>query len=233
MTESNAVDARLIPTYTVPEAAHYLRMSPATLGAWARGTTYSSGGEKKRFRPVLKLPEKAGGLLSFVNLVEAHVLYALRRKHRVQLPTVRKALTFLKKQFDQDNPLAYESFQTNGIDLFVDRYGQLINASRSGQTEMREMISFHLARVQHDKGGLARRLFPFVRSGLADQPTPVVIDPRISFGRPVISNTGVPTVVVAQRYKAGESIAELGKDYECPGELIEEAVRCELELDAA
>ena len=61
----------------------------------------------------------------------------------------------------------------------------------------------------------------------------MVIDPHISYGRPVLVGTGIPTAVVAERYKAGESIDELAEDYGRSRKEIEEANRCELCLEAA
>ncbi len=49
----------------------------------------------------------------------------------------------------------------------------------------------------------------------------------------MLAGTGIATSTVAERYKAGESIAALVDDYGRPPEEIEEAVRCELRLDAA
>jgi uncharacterized protein (DUF433 family) len=39
--------------------------------------------------------------------------------------------------------------------------------------------------------------------------------------------------VIADRYKAGESMQALAEDYERPPHDIEEAIRCELHLQAA
>jgi uncharacterized protein (DUF433 family) len=61
----------------------------------------------------------------------------------------------------------------------------------------------------------------------------VVIDPRISFGRPVLAGSGIPTAVIADRYKAGESVDELADDYGRKRLEIEEAIRCELAERAA
>jgi hypothetical protein len=44
---------------------------------------------------------------------------------------------------------------------------------------------------------------------------------------------GIATDVIAQRYKAGESIAELADDYDRSQGEIEEAIRCELYREAA
>ncbi len=61
----------------------------------------------------------------------------------------------------------------------------------------------------------------------------VVINPYVGFGRPVISGTGIPTVVIAERWKAGESFDSLMEDYGLEKEKIEEAIRCEFEIKAA
>ena len=61
----------------------------------------------------------------------------------------------------------------------------------------------------------------------------MVIDPHVSFGRPVITGTGILTAVIAERYKAGEAIAELAEDYGRESLEIEEAIRCELTSRAA
>ena len=81
--------------------------------------------------------------------------------------------------------------------------------------------------------GIPVRLYPFTRERKSKEPKAIVIDPYISFGRPVLIGTGIATSVIAQRYKAGESIAELAEDYGRSMSEIEEAIRCELWLDAA
>ena len=58
------------------------------------------------------------------------------------------------------------------------------------------------------------------------------MDPRVQFGRPCLLGTGVPTDVIAERYKAGESIESLVEDYGQAREHIEEAIRYELPLAA-
>ena len=68
---------------------------------------------------------------------------------------------------------------------------------------------------------------------LADEPRAIAMDPYVSFGRPMLVGTGIPTAIVAERYKAGESIQELAYDYDLLPSLIEEAIRCELEMKAA
>ena len=97
---------------------------------------------------------------------------------------------------------------------------------------MREIISAALRRIDRDPAGVPIKLYPFTRSAMDETPTMVVIDPRLSAGRPVIAGTGVATHLIAERYKAGESISDLAHDYERGHEEIEEAIRCELQAAA-
>ena len=225
-------DPRLVPAYSVAEAARYLRMHEATLRSWVVGRLYPAGGHTKRSRPLSHLDDPGKQYLSFINLVEAHVLAAIRRRHGVKLPKVRKALDYIHRQFSAERPLIDQAFQTNGLDLFVERYGELINASREGQHAMKEIIGVYLRRIERDAKGLPIKLYPFTRDTQSDaapasDPRVVVMNPAISFGRPVSAGTGVPVSSIYERYKAGDSVADLVRDFRLETSAIEEAIRCE------
>jgi uncharacterized protein (DUF433 family) len=225
-------DARLTPAYSLAEAAHYLRMPEGTLRSWVVGRWYPVAGQSKRSRPLIHLDDPQRQYLSFINLVEAHILAAIRRRHGVKLPKVRAALDFVKRQFHVERPLIAETFQTDGLDLFVERYGDLMNASREGQQAMKEIISVYLKRVERDSKGLPIKLYPFTRDTVSEaapksDPRVVVMNPAVSFGRPVIAGTGIPVLSIYERYKAGDSVAELAQDFSLDTSAIEEAIRCE------
>jgi uncharacterized protein (DUF433 family) len=46
-------------------------------------------------------------------------------------------------------------------------------------------------------------------------------------GRPVVEGTRIPTAVIAQRFKAGEGVNALAKDYHLSKEKIEAAIQYE------
>lgn len=227
-----STDPRELPAYGIGEASHYLGIPLATLRSWVRGRHYPTEAGRRYFKPVISLPDPRFGSLSFINLVEAHVLEAIRRKHRIPLPKVRSAMDYVQRRFGSEHPLAKQKFETDGVDLFVSRFEDLIAASEGGQLAMRELIKVRLRRIEHDASGLAARLYPFTRQNGADQPKFVVIDPLISFGRPTITGTGITTSILAERYKAGDSMDALAEDYGCERAQVEEAVRCELALAA-
>ncbi len=225
-------DPRLQAAYTLAEAAHYLRMPPATLRSWLYGRPYPVSGRTKRSSVLIHLDDPDHKYLSFINLVEAHVLAAIRRHHGVKLPKVRSALDYVRKQFDINRPLIDQTFQTDGLDLFVERYGDMINVSRKGQRAMKEVIAAYLQRIDRDSVGLPIKLYPFTRdtdsaSFPKDDPRVVVMSPSVSFGRPVIVGTGIPVAAIYERYRAGDSIAGLAQDFRLDISAIEEAIRCE------
>jgi len=224
---------RDLPAYSISETSHYLGIPTATIRSWVRGRSYPTGTGPKRFQPVIDVPDGDSQALSFVNLVEAHVLGAIRREHRIPLHKVRSALRFVTSSYHAEHPLANQQFETDGLDLFVEKLGDLINVSQEGQFAIRTLLEAHLRRIDRDSHGLAVRLYPFTRTGLADEPRIIVIDPLVSFGRPVLVGTGIATSVIAERYKGGETMDALAGDYGRQRQEIEEAIRCELQLSAA
>ena len=221
------------PSYGVTEASHYLRIPIATLRSWVLGRYYSTESGRQFFRPIISIPDKKPSLLSFMSLVEAHVLDAIRRQHSVSLKNIRTALAYLQRKFPSKHPLADQTFETDGLDLFIQKYGHLINISQDGQLAMKNLLEAHLQRIERSPSGAPIKLYPFTRKKEIKEPKAVVIDPYVSFGRPVLAGTGIATAVIAERYKAGESMHELAKDYDRPQDEIEEAIRCELQLEAA
>jgi uncharacterized protein (DUF433 family) len=224
-------DPRNVPTYRVSEAARYLRIPVGTVRSWVAGRRYPTTKGHQFFAPLIPLADSS--LLSFINLVEIHVLRAIRKHHKIQLDKVRVALDYLESQLQVTHPLAHSEFRTDGIDLFIDRYGTLINASLAGQGILKEVLNFHLQRIEPDDTGLAIKIYPFTRSQEINSPRLVVIDPRIAFGQLVMVGTGIPTKIVAERYVAGDSVEDLADDYNCAHHLIEEAIRCEMPCSAA
>jgi uncharacterized protein (DUF433 family) len=214
-------DPRGQPSYQLSEAAHYLNVPVSTVRWWALG--------RDHYAPLILPASTQPVLLSFLNLVELHVLAAIRRHHNVPLPKIRNAIEFLGRRFRSRHPLLARELQTDGLDLFIDYFGSHVNISADGQTAMRSVLEAALRRIERDAAGIPIRLHPFACSRIDDSPSIVVIDPRVSAGRPVIAGTGLATEIIAERFKAGESIEELARDYDRPEREIQEALRCELE----
>ena len=150
----------------------------------------------------------------------------------ISMPKVRAALDYVQSVLKTPRPLANRQFKTDGVELFVEHYGGLINANRQGQMEMKEMLGNALVRVEWDDAGQPVRLFPYTRKEPSDSADLIMIDPSVSGGRAVIRDSRIAVEVVAERYKTGESIHDLAQDYGRDPDEIEEAIRCELKIAA-
>ena len=217
------LDSRNEPAYSITEAGRYLRLSPATLRSWFLGRPYPTTQGLSQFAPVLKLAKRDPATLSFSNLIEAHVLQSLRTEHGVPLGAVRQALAYAQRELKIDQLLLREELCTAGGELFLDRYVELMNLSASGQLAMRKVFEAHLKRVEWGRLRFPVRLYPFLVSESADAKT-IVIDPQISFGRPVVSKAFVSTRSIVDRIDAGEKVEDVARDYDLTREAVEGAV---------
>jgi uncharacterized protein YjiS (DUF1127 family) len=104
------------PAYPLAEAAHCLALPPSTLRSWILGRDYETKQQPKRFQPVVEVAQRSPVVLSFRNLVEAHVLSAIRREHEIPLRLVRRAIRWLKQRRGTRYPLS-ELAKDYGRDL--------------------------------------------------------------------------------------------------------------------
>jgi uncharacterized protein (DUF433 family) len=215
------------PAYFIRDAAHYLGLPTRTVRDWVLGRDYPTEAGKARSPALIDPADPKRRLLSFLNLVEIHVIASIRRVHQLKLKAVRGAINYLKREFDPKHPLLDRQMLTDGTRLFIERYGNLVDISADGQLYLKEILETYLKRIEWDERHIPIRLFPFTRPSVENAPQFVVIDPRVRSGRPCIAGTGVPTSIIAERHRAGDSIRLLVEDYGRPQEEIEEALRYE------
>lgn len=209
-----------MPVYGISEASRYLKIAPATLRSWVIGRRYPKGHGSGYFRPLIKLEDKELRLLSFNNLIEGYVLRALRQEHGVSIKAVRRALDYAQSEFDIQRLLLSRELLTAAGELFLRRYGELINLSKSGQLALRKMLEAHVRRIEWDKE-LPVRLYPFIDF---DKEKLIAIDPEIKFGRPVIIRKGISTSIIVERIDAGESPVAIADDYDLDQHEVELAI---------
>ena len=221
-------DPREMPLYTVGQVSHHLRESNSTVRSWFAGRGYPTAGGEARSEPILRPAQSSPIRLSFHNLIEVHMVRALRSAHGSKMHQVRSAIEYAKSTLEIDRLLLRDDLQAASGDLFLE-IGELLNLSRSGQVGMRRVWLRHLTRVEFDEDRLPTRLFPFYPVAIDDESDArtIVIDPRISFGRPVIARGSISTAAVSQRYNAGESIPDLAHDFDVLEREIEDAIAYE------
>jgi helix-turn-helix protein len=194
-------DPRELPAYTVAEASRYVSVPPATLRSWFSGRTYPKAGGIGSFKRILT-PADSRGHLSFRNLVEAHVLRGLRTRHGIRIRTIREALKVAEEHLGIEHLLyRHHELLAGERSLFLRYYGELLHLDASEQIAMRRVLEAFLSRVEWDDKHLPIRLFPFFR-GVESERRAVVIDPQVSFGRPILARSGIGTAALVQRIDA-------------------------------
>ena len=219
-----AKDEKLeLPLYGLSEAALYLRLPIKTLEYWAFGRGHVA--------PMIRVAGKHPRSFSFMNLLECHMLSAMRSLYDLRLPKIRRAVARLNKNSAFSHPLIEQPLYTNRFDILIKEIDKLVNISRGGQLAIPEIVGVHLERIEHDKGVF--RFYPFVRERSASEPKLILINPALGFGKPVIAGTGISTAVIAARFNARESVPALAKEYGLEEKQIEEAIRWETRAVAA
>ncbi len=111
-----------VAAYTLAEAARYARLPVATLRAWTLGRQYPTTEGGGRFPPLIRPASRQPPLLSFSNLIEAHVLRSLRTEHGVSVKAVRSALAYAEKALRIERLLLRPELRADAGMLLLDRY---------------------------------------------------------------------------------------------------------------
>ena len=210
------------PTYSVAEAARYTGISSASVARWRAGYTYRTHVGPRHSGPLTGGPPS--GLLSFNELIEVAIVAAARHAS-VPMRAVRRAVEAAQLVYGVERPLVLMKFMHDGREIFIRELeaggsSRYVNLSRYGQVAWD-----HVRDVLRDldyESGVALRWWPGGRA------TPIVIDPRISFGRPYVVRKGVSTDAIRGRFLAGESLELIVDDLDLTEDEAEAALRFEL-----
>jgi uncharacterized protein (DUF433 family) len=157
------------------------------------------------------------------------------RRLGVRLDRLRQAHEYLRKTFRVEYPFAQLGVKTDGVSVLAEYL-----AREGGWTLRRRMVT--------DRGGhlgwpdaIQQRFDQFdyehelaVRWHPRGRENPIVVDPRIAFGAPIIEQAGIATWVIRERYEAGEEIPEIEEDFGVTHEQVVAALAFEgIELQAA
>ena len=222
------------PLYTITEAADIVKVPPSTLTTWARGYVRRPPGRPEvRGDPIITSvgePRRSQPLIPFVGLTEAAVLAAVRGSG-VPMQRIRPALRQLQQGLGLRHALAHKKLYTDGAELLYDfserhpdeaagRAARRLVVIRNRQCVFTEVIEEYLRGFQYSGDGYVE-LFRVP----AYRHAKVVVDPARSSGAPIFVTGGYRVEDVVGRFLAGESVAELRKEFGIPTDQIEDAVR--------
>lgn len=227
--------------YSRGEVARLLNLSSNRVSSWIRGYRYTWGPKERRRHgeqpSVIKtdIPIIGGSVaVSFLELVELLVVKQFRDEG-IPLQTVRVAWNHAAQAFKTRHPFANRRVFTDGGHIFMalrdDDFAPDVLEVSSRRSPF-QIIAGPIFRHSLDEfefdeqTELARRWWPLGRK------VPVVVDPKIAFGAPVVSGTRVPTTIIA-RYAETRSIKVVADAFDLPRERVEAAVKFESRLARA
>ena len=211
--------------YTVPMAGRLLGEAPATIDRWAfgyrrRGRSYASAINTE----VAAL--EGTRVVTFLELVELMFVKALLESG-LSWPNVREASRVAARLLSNEpHPFATKRWFADAAAIYL-RLGQehdeglLIEVAGHAQVAMEPVLKPYLTQLDFDVRGLAQRWYPMGFN------TPVVVDPRRSFGTPVGARSGVPTETIADLHRAGDSVSTIAAWYRMDESEVEAALEFE------
>ena len=198
-----------LPVYEIAEAARYADVAPNTVAAWHK-TEFLSSKDK-------------GASLNYMQLIEVAVV-ATFRKMGVKLDAIRAARAYAARKLQAEYPFAVYRFKVEARHLFLDstqvdvKPDTVLQADQGGQLTWQHMIG-RLSEFDYEDEGFVTQWH------VAGRRSPIVIDPRKSFGAPTVK--GIPTWVIKGRWQAGESNADIADDFGIKKDEVREALKFE------
>ena len=232
-----ATDTLDAPRYCCADAARLVGLSPGQVRRYLRGYTYKSrnaqGGLEARQRPALTRPHKAGAdepYASFLDLADLLIVRKLLDR-RFTLHAIRGFIEDVWR-LTESTHVANERFYTLDRSAFI----QLVPTSGAAVQELGKAGQLSLFReYQLDRlnlefearSGLALRWFPSGKRGK------VMLDPHISFGRPVLTSANIPTYSIYDLYLGeNKDAAAVARWYDISQRDVEAALEYQRRLAA-
>jgi uncharacterized protein (DUF433 family) len=210
--------------FTLRESAAYLDLPASTLHQWARPSDGPG---------LVTIFSRAGrsATIPFVGFAEAYVLSALRHGG-VPMQRIRPAVARLSEEFGLDHALASQRVYTDGAELIFDYASSsdddaLLTVVRTGQEHLAEVIRGYLKRIAYGGDGWAAQIqLPAYTA--AD----VIVDPERAFGQPLVVHGGARVEDLVDRFRAGDSVADIAEDFAVPRDEVEDVIRVATRLAA-
>lgn len=207
--------------FTVPRAAELVQATSSMVRLWVNG-------RKNLQDPVIE--NELGTIdgkvvVSFTNLMELRFI-AKFHNAGVRLNEIRKIMNEARKLLNHPHPMATGLvFRTDGKKILAQIGSEngvaIIYDLRTKNLEMPTVVMPSLKDdVIFDKNDEIVAWFP--RKEIAPN---IIVNPRLSFGRPILKNSHIPAETLADAVKAEGNVRVVAHLFEVPEKQVREAVR--------
>ena len=209
------LDRLYLPAYRVSDAAKYAGIHRNTIYAWERMASLDAPRRAPRTR------------LSYLELIEI-AFVAFFNSMGIPLRRIRYTHDYIADYVETDFPFTSRQFKAGHFSyhLLMEEdvrespiwSARVVLRESNGRHFQEERVSEWFSRFDYEYQVV-------VRWRLRGDASQVVVDPRISFGAPTVA--GIPTQVIAGRYEAGETPAEIASDFVISETAVSDALHFE------
>jgi len=204
--------------YSFREVAHLAQVSPSTVRNWLLGY-YTAQGE---VRPLFRGHPEEERACSFLQLIEIVVAAKFRKAERRPFKTVRRAYENARDLWPHlEYPFASLELKSIGghIVHIIRASGAPLQAlDQPEQYTIPCLVQETLDQIEYEYE-LASRWYPMGKR------VPIIVDPQISSGLPVVKGRGITVEAIHRRFKANHKIDFIAEDFELDSETVEDVIR--------
>lgn len=213
--------------FSIGDTSRLTGVNGPRIRRWLLGYRYRTALEVKQHKALWRpeVPTMNGTTaLSFNDLLEIRLVGAFRGLG-FSIQKIRRAISELSKIAETAYPFSQQKVVTDGVYLFAqlkDEEGKPLFYDLSDRRNYAfpDVIYPMLRKgLFYDQAGRVTRWYPD-----PDRNQAIVVDPAISFGRPVIDGTRINVAVLAYAYKAERSFDRVAEWYDIDPALVRQAV---------
>lgn len=214
--------------YSFVDAARLIGADSRELRRWMKGYTTSRSGQSFNYKPLWTSQLVGSEIdgIGFRDLIELRFIRTFVAGG-VPLTLIRRTVEELREQLELKYPFTSTAFKTDGRRIFMEMLDE--NGDRAlvdvvkHQNVMAKVIGPSLREgIELNLDDEATRWYPIPRSKA------IVLDPNRNFGHPVIADSGVPTIAIAEAVTAeGGDVNRVAHMYEVSAAEVRKAVAFE------
>lgn len=209
---------RTQPMYSFREVARLSGLSVSTVRNWLFGYTV----EERQVSPLIKAPPDVT-YCSFITLIEVMVAARFRKAEHTKYEVVKHTYENAKKLFLLEHPFADSRLRLKAIGghivHMIREKGSLQAIDTPEQYTLPDLVEEIMEQLEFELE-LASKWYPVGKK------IPIVVDPYISSGVPIIEGRGITIENILKRFYAGRQPRDfIASDLELPVDVIEEVLR--------
>jgi len=217
--------------YSYADAARFIGADSRELRRWLAGYISKRDGVERNYEPLWKsqLAETEIDGIGFRDLIELRFV-RLFVSAGVPLSLIRRTVDELRERLGREYPFTSTSFRTDGKRIFMKMLNDNGDEALVDIVKRQDVIPKVIGPSLRDGLELsvneeAMRWYPLRRS------TAVVLDPARRFGQPVLTESGIPTIAIAETLQAeGGDFVRTARIFEISTAAVRKAVAFEQQI---